>query len=214
MNFLNYSRLMALPLLTLMAPPAFADIFKCKGIAGQIAYQDTPCSVGTETVIGPRRKPPESTEATTARLSKEIDDELARRSRRAQAYAEKLRPQQEAYAKAHETENRDALAKFNKAQEQQKSDLRSCVRKDEALSCTASRYGTLLAGMHRSDIEDVLGDARTQRVGGVELLYYGVPVFEGRSWRSGRLQLSFGMPSNIPEGARGRTNRVTEVNVY
>lgn len=121
MNFLNYSRLLALPLLALVASPAFADMYKCKGTAGQVAYQDTPCSVGTETVIGQRSKPPESIDAATARLSKEIDDELARRGRNAKAYAEKLRPQQEVYAKAHEKENSETLAKFNKCERALKS---------------------------------------------------------------------------------------------
>jgi hypothetical protein len=214
MNFLHYSSLLALPLLALAGSPAFADMYRCKGTTGQVAYQDTPCLVGAETVIGPRSPTPESTDAAIARLSKGIDDELARRGRNANAYSEKMRPQREAYAKAHEKEDSENLAKFYQTQEQRKVTLRSCLRREKDADCAALTYGTLLVGMHRSDVDDVLGDPRTQKIGGSELLYYVAPIFEGRSWRSGRLQIHFGVPSNIPDGARGRTNRVTEVNVY
>ena len=214
MNFMQYSRLLTLPLLALAGPPALADMYRCKGTTGQIAYQDTPCSVGAEIVIGPRPPLPETTNAKITRLSKEIDDELERRTKNANAYAETLRPQQEAYAKAHKKENAENLAKFYQLQEQRKVKLRACLRRDKDADCNASTYGTLLAGMHRSDVDDVLGDAYTQKVGGTELLYYSAPIFEGRTWRGGRLQITFGMPTSVPNDARGRTNRVTEVNVY
>jgi hypothetical protein len=210
MIFKRYFWWLALSIFALACRPAVADMYKCKTVAGQTTFQDTPCLVGAETVIGPRTAAPESTDASIARISKSIDDELARRTERSNANWEKLRPQREAAEEAQAKE----LPKFYKEQEQRKATLLLCVKREKNSDCTASTYRTLLVGMHQSDVDDIFGDARTQMIGGSELHYYSAPIFEGRTWRGGRLQISYGAPRNVPIGARGLTNRVTEVNVY
>lgn len=205
------------------AMPVHAQIYRCQQPNGAATYQDAPCEKGVQKKVensnslatsdsfgAEMAAHKRSLERQLVELEKERKDGARRRAEESRRFEAEL-PQMRAEATKRAA---DALANFKKDETQKIAELRKCAHRDKSADCSANGYRRILRGMHRSDVEDILGAAKTQLLGTQELLYFTVPVLEGATWQTSRIQLKLGYDSSFPVGVRGITNRVTALDIY
>ena len=200
-----------------------AGLYRCTMPDGNTAYTDRPCSTGKQAVISDDRTPQEKSKKAGEELWKQCEKLPKDTSERAECVARhscyvvtggKLDAVNSCVARSAE----DALKKKNAFDETNKeitkrlSALSACFHKEDR--CQAADYQRNLKCLPPVYAEELFGSAsNAQSVGGQELFYYNVPIHNGTSFATKRLQLVVGgYCYELP--LPGSVRRISEINVW